>query len=98
MIFSLAFFFLHVFLYFYIFDTGLLFSPSLLIARTNPGSFVRKRWNGTASPRRPGYEEMWARSLLPPSSGISRDAKEIQGMFEDLSARVKQDEEGAARV
>ena len=27
-----------------------------------------------------------------------RDADEIHGMFEDLSARVKQDEEAAARV
>ena len=29
---------------------------------------------------------------------LHRDTDEIHGMFEDLSARVKQDEEAAARV
>ena len=86
---------------FCVFDIGLLFSPLLLVARRNPSSSMSRRWNGTTSPRRPGYAEMLAPSLLSPNSleaEAHRDAEEVHGMFQDLSARVQQDKEVAARV
>ena len=39
-----------------------------------------------------------AAGLRQREAKVRRDVEEIQGMFEDLSVRVKQDEEAAARV
>ena len=50
--------FLFISLCFRIFDTGLLFRVLLPVAGTNPGFSTSERQSGTASPRRPGYEEM----------------------------------------
>ena len=49
-----------------------LFRLLLLVARINPNFSVSRRWSGIAFPRRPGYEQVWPRSLLPPRSGRPR--------------------------
>jgi len=81
-------------------NSGLLSRSLLLVVGTNPSSSTSRRWNGIASPRRPSCEEMWARSLLPPSSGRPRHVgtRRRPTRFEDLSARVKLDEEEAAKI
>ena len=58
--------------YFCVSDTGLLFRSLLLAVGANPSSSANRRRSGIAMPRRPDCEEMWARSLLPPSSGRPR--------------------------
>ena len=44
------------------------FRFSLLVVRINPDSSVSRRRSGIAFPRRPGCEQIWPRSLLPPRS------------------------------
>ena len=72
----------------------------MLVAGINPNSSVSRRRSGIASPRRPGCEQTWPHSLLPPKSETQacQDAEEAHGMFEDLSARSKLDGEEIAQL
>ena len=45
-----------------------LFRFLLSIVRINPDSSMSRRKTGIAFPRRPGYEQIWPHSLLPPRS------------------------------
>ena len=69
-------------------NAGLLSRSLLLIVRTNPSSSTSKRRSGIALSRRPGCEDTWA----------CQDTEETHGMFEDLAARVKLDEEEATQI
>ena len=99
----MVFFFLRMFLCFHIFDTGLLLLLQILIARSrNKSRFLHEQkveWDRL-------FEEARLRAGMAAQLAAAqeqeakarRDAEEIHGMFADLSAKVKLEEEEAARI
>ena len=98
MIFPLAFFFLHVFLYFLHWS-----SVQSLIAHSQEKSrFLHEQkveWDHlTEEPRLRGDVGAQLAAAQQREAEARHDVEEIHGMFEDLSVRVKLDKEEAAKI
>ena len=101
LIFSLVFFFLHVFLCFRVFCYRSSFQ-CIVACSGNKSWFLREQkeeWDClTKEARLRGDVGVQLAAAQQREAEACRDIEEIHGMFEDLSARVKLDEEATSRL